>query len=134
MMSFTVLHPGLKLEYFRQHKWEDEWIDVGENLVHEEYAVNYQNNENVLGNVDAEEQRNQVSINQSVLQQQHWLISKYRTVLIALLILLTFLLAPYHHALLIWISICSMRLKMWWIPYNGGMTTAMYILHFIIWH
>jgi len=68
MISFTVLHPGLKLEYFRQHKWEDEWIDVGENLVHEEYAVNYQNNENVLGNVDAEEQRNQVSINQSVLQ------------------------------------------------------------------
>jgi len=63
MMSFTVLHPGLKLEYFWQHKWEDKWIDVAENLVCEEYAVNYQNNENVLGNVDAEEQRNQVSIN-----------------------------------------------------------------------
>jgi len=55
MMSFTVLHPGLKLEYFRQHKWEDKWIDVAENLVCEEYAVNYQNNENVLRNVDAEE-------------------------------------------------------------------------------
>ena len=26
-LRFQVLHPGLKLEYFRKHGWEPEWID-----------------------------------------------------------------------------------------------------------
>jgi hypothetical protein len=26
----SVLHPGLKLEYFRQHGWEEEWIENAE--------------------------------------------------------------------------------------------------------
>jgi hypothetical protein len=38
-----VLHPGLKLEYFRIQDWEDEWIDVAENLVREEYIDAYEN-------------------------------------------------------------------------------------------
>jgi len=38
-----VLHPGLKLEYFCQQDWEDEWIDVAKNLVHEEYTYAYEN-------------------------------------------------------------------------------------------
>ena len=29
----SVLHPGLKLEYFRQQEWEDEWIDNMTDLV-----------------------------------------------------------------------------------------------------
>jgi hypothetical protein len=58
---FTVLHPGLKLEYFRQHEWEDDWIDMAENLVREEYIVNYQNDENVPENSNVEEQNDQVS-------------------------------------------------------------------------
>jgi hypothetical protein len=29
------------LEYFRQQDWEDEWIDNVENLIQEEYIVNY---------------------------------------------------------------------------------------------
>jgi len=33
---FPVLPPGLKLEYFHVHNWEDEWIKTAENLVHEE--------------------------------------------------------------------------------------------------
>lgn len=37
----TVLHPGLKLEYFRLQKWEDEWIEAAENLVREEYIDRY---------------------------------------------------------------------------------------------
>ena len=56
-ISVTVLHPGLKLEYFRQHEWDDEWIDMAENLVQEEYAVNYQNKE-TSGNDNTEELRN----------------------------------------------------------------------------
>lgn len=36
-----VLHPGLKLEYFRLQKWEDEWIEAAENLVREEYIDRY---------------------------------------------------------------------------------------------
>jgi hypothetical protein len=60
---FAVLHPGLKLEYFRQHEWEDDWIDMAENLVREEYIVNYQNDENVPenGNTVDLERNNQVS-------------------------------------------------------------------------
>jgi hypothetical protein len=37
-----VLHPGMKLEYFRNQKWEDEWIAEAEHLVREEYAVKYE--------------------------------------------------------------------------------------------
>jgi hypothetical protein len=37
-----VLHPGLKLEYFRQHDWEKEWVDQAETLVREEYAASYE--------------------------------------------------------------------------------------------
>jgi hypothetical protein len=37
-----VLHPGMKLEYFRQHKWEDDWIEEAENLVREEYISAYE--------------------------------------------------------------------------------------------
>jgi hAT family C-terminal dimerisation region len=36
-----VLHPGLKLEYFRQHDWLLEWIKTAEDLVHEQYALKY---------------------------------------------------------------------------------------------
>jgi hypothetical protein len=37
-----VLHPGLKLEYFRQHQWEKEWIEQAKKMVREEYAANYE--------------------------------------------------------------------------------------------
>jgi hypothetical protein len=37
-----VLHPGMKLEYFRQHKWLDEWIEQAENMVREEYIGSYE--------------------------------------------------------------------------------------------
>jgi hypothetical protein len=36
-----VFHPGLKLEYFRLHKWGDEWIEAAENLVREKYTDRY---------------------------------------------------------------------------------------------
>lgn len=32
-----VLHPGMKLEYFRNQKWEAEWIEETESLVRVEY-------------------------------------------------------------------------------------------------
>ena len=54
-ISSAVLHPGLKLEYFWQHEWDKEWIDMAENLVREEYAVNYQNKEVISGNSGTEE-------------------------------------------------------------------------------
>jgi hypothetical protein len=37
-----VLHPGMKLEYFRNQKWEGDWIDEAEALVREEYAARYE--------------------------------------------------------------------------------------------
>jgi hypothetical protein len=43
-MSFlSVLHPGLKLDYFRIQEWEEKWIDVAENLVCEEYISEFEN-------------------------------------------------------------------------------------------
>lgn len=37
-----VLHPGLKLEYFRRHQWEKEWIEQAVKMVREEYSANYE--------------------------------------------------------------------------------------------
>jgi hypothetical protein len=37
-----VLHPGLKLEYFRQQDWEELWVDNAENLVRDEYITRYE--------------------------------------------------------------------------------------------
>jgi hypothetical protein len=37
-----ILHPGLKLEYFRLREWEKEWIDQAEKIVREEFAANYE--------------------------------------------------------------------------------------------
>ena len=37
-----MLHPGLKLEYFRGQDWEQEWIDVAESLTREEYMDSYE--------------------------------------------------------------------------------------------
>jgi hypothetical protein len=36
-----ILHLGMKLEYFRLHGWEEEWIEKAEALVHEEYVRVY---------------------------------------------------------------------------------------------
>lgn len=36
-----VLHPGLKLEYFRAHNWEEEWIEAAEHVTQEEYVLHY---------------------------------------------------------------------------------------------
>jgi hypothetical protein len=60
-ICLAVLHPGLKLEYFRQHEWDDEWIDTAENLVREEYLINYQKKDIVSGDHNAAEQSGQVS-------------------------------------------------------------------------
>jgi hypothetical protein len=39
--TFAVLHPGLKLEYFKQHEWEPEWIEQAESLVCETFVGTY---------------------------------------------------------------------------------------------
>ena len=37
-----VLHPGMKLECFRNQKWEEEWVEEAENLVREEYISSHE--------------------------------------------------------------------------------------------
>ena len=37
-----VLHPGMKLKYFHNQKWEGEWIEQAETLVWEEYTTKYE--------------------------------------------------------------------------------------------
>jgi hypothetical protein len=41
--SLAVLHPGLKLEYFKRHNWEKDWIEQAEALVREEFMQKYAN-------------------------------------------------------------------------------------------
>jgi len=36
-----VFHPGLKLEYFHQHDWEEEWVENAEVLVCDKYTTCY---------------------------------------------------------------------------------------------
>ena len=40
-ITYLVLHPQHKLEYFRQAGWEDEWIDTAETIVRDEFAKSY---------------------------------------------------------------------------------------------
>jgi hypothetical protein len=47
-MFGLVLHPGLKLEYFRQKEWEEEWIDNAEDLVHKVYIAQYEGKEDAI--------------------------------------------------------------------------------------
>ena len=52
MLSADVglaLHPGLKLEYFRQREWEEEWIDNAEDLVYKVYVARYEGKEDMIG-------------------------------------------------------------------------------------
>jgi hypothetical protein len=42
LMKPQVLHPGLKLEYFRRQQWEKAWIEQAETMVREEYAASYE--------------------------------------------------------------------------------------------
>lgn len=41
MWSILVLHPRHKLEYFKQAVWEDDWIEIAENLVRDEFQRSY---------------------------------------------------------------------------------------------
>jgi len=93
MVSIAVLHPGLKLKYFWQHEWDDEWIEIAENLVREEYAVNYQKKDNVSGNCDAKEKSDQVRYN--LVMSTALINERYRNMWMALSILLTFQ-SPHH--------------------------------------
>src|SRR6266852_9015358 len=37
------LHLGMKLEYFHNQKWKEEWIEEAESLVREAYVAGYEN-------------------------------------------------------------------------------------------
>jgi hypothetical protein len=53
-----VLHPGLKLDYFRVQEWEEKWIDTAENLVREEYISEYEDRTSVDDDNIADEASN----------------------------------------------------------------------------
>jgi hypothetical protein len=38
VISYAVLHPQLKLKYFQQHNWSNEWIRTAKDIVREEYG------------------------------------------------------------------------------------------------
>ena len=40
-LSVLVLHPRYKLQYFKQAKWEQDWIDIATDIVHETYDNHY---------------------------------------------------------------------------------------------
>ena len=48
-MFELVLHPRLKLEYFQQKEWEEEWINIAEELVCKEYVTQHEGKEGATG-------------------------------------------------------------------------------------
>jgi hypothetical protein len=40
----SVLHPHHKLSYFKNTKWEDEWIEATRQLVQDEFDLSYSHN------------------------------------------------------------------------------------------
>jgi hypothetical protein len=47
-MQMPVLHPGLKLEYFRTREWEDSWIKTAKDMVYDEYNLHYRDSATVV--------------------------------------------------------------------------------------
>ena len=45
----SVLHLGLKLEYFQQKEWEEEWIDEAEDIVRQVYVTQYEGIDETMG-------------------------------------------------------------------------------------
>jgi len=43
-----VLHPGLKLKYFQQKEWEEDWIENAKALVHKVYVAQYEGKEDPI--------------------------------------------------------------------------------------
>ena len=43
----TVLHPQYKLEYFKAANWEQEWIEIAENILRIEFSSNYEGSVNL---------------------------------------------------------------------------------------
>ena len=43
-----VLHPGMKLEYFHNQRWQEEWIEEASSLVREEYHAKYEKETNTV--------------------------------------------------------------------------------------
>jgi len=41
LTRFTVLHPHFKLDYFRQHGWERDWVETARDLVQDELDARY---------------------------------------------------------------------------------------------
>jgi len=41
LIFFPVLHPQYKLEYFKDAKWEPEWITIAEELVCTQFELSY---------------------------------------------------------------------------------------------
>jgi hypothetical protein len=45
LMLVLVLHPRHKLQYFKNAKWEQDWIDTAQQIVNDEYLRSYAPNE-----------------------------------------------------------------------------------------
>ncbi|KDQ49173.1 hypothetical protein JAAARDRAFT_143779, partial [Jaapia argillacea MUCL 33604] len=55
-----VLHPGLKLEYFQQNDWEDEWVEDAEHLTWDEYKAQYKDHTDETVDGDGPDSRMEV--------------------------------------------------------------------------
>ena len=41
LTSLVVLHPRFKLDYFKGHGWEDEWVDTARTIVEDQFKRSY---------------------------------------------------------------------------------------------
>ena len=49
LMYKSGLHLGLRLEYFQQKEWEEEWIDEAEDIIHQVYVTQYEGKDETMG-------------------------------------------------------------------------------------
>ena len=56
--KFLVLDPRVKLRYYTQQKWEQEYIDASLKILKETYEKNYKNNSLIINNDLAEPVKN----------------------------------------------------------------------------
>jgi hypothetical protein len=53
-MLVTVLHPRHKLSYFKSAGWDHEWIETAQQLVRDEFDLNYAGMDEVDSGNDSE--------------------------------------------------------------------------------
>lgn len=126
-ISFWVLHPGLKLEYFCRQEWESEWIENAKLITRNAFAGYDSSTAEDHGDISVEEVCYFI-VDKDLTQSAHFIYRMMMTLVISLLVTM------YQFSSQNWISIPSPAVWRSLIHSNGGLKIAISILNFLKWH